>query len=136
MNAIKKQTPSGFRSLADLRPLVLALAQLREAAGLGLPLPPPLRRRPQRPGAPQGRRDGGRMNAATMLEHLLPRWQAALPAEYAPEYIEGFIRPQPPRPRGLHRPRDDAASGQTRPRAEKPGGVRGLRPARRARAEA
>jgi hypothetical protein len=32
------------------------------------------------------------MNAATMLEHLLPRWQAALPAEYAPEYIEGFIR--------------------------------------------
>ncbi len=41
MNAIKKQTSSGFRSLADLRPLVFALAQLREAAGLGLPLPPP-----------------------------------------------------------------------------------------------
>ena len=37
------------------------------------------------------------MNAATMLEHLLPRWQAALPAEYAPEYIEGFIRRQLPR---------------------------------------
>jgi hypothetical protein len=27
-----------------------------------------------------------------MLENLLPRWRAALPAEYAPEYIEGFIR--------------------------------------------
>ena len=42
------------------------------------------------------------MNAATMLEHLLPRWQAALPAEYRAEpalALDGgadgmdFIRP-------------------------------------------
>ena len=32
------------------------------------------------------------MNPATLFENLLPRWRAALPAEYAPDYIEGFIR--------------------------------------------
>jgi hypothetical protein len=91
MKTAKNQPALGFQSLEDLRPVVLALGELREAAALGLGLPPPSDT-PQRRAAPQGRPEGGPMNAATMLEHLLPRWQAALPAEYAPEYIEGFIR--------------------------------------------
>jgi hypothetical protein len=32
------------------------------------------------------------MSAAMMLDKLLARWRAALPAEYSPEYIDGFIR--------------------------------------------
>ena len=32
------------------------------------------------------------MNAAAILDKLLPRWRAALPAEYSPEYVDGFIR--------------------------------------------
>lgn len=41
MNTTEKTTPPGFQSLADLRALVLAHGELREAAALGLPLPPP-----------------------------------------------------------------------------------------------
>ncbi len=41
MNTTQKTTPPGFQSLADLRALVLAHGELREAAALGLPLPPP-----------------------------------------------------------------------------------------------
>ncbi len=41
MNTTQKTTTPGFQSLEDLRPLVLAHGQLREAAALGLPLPPP-----------------------------------------------------------------------------------------------
>ncbi len=40
MNTTKKHAASGFQSLEDIRPLVLAHGQLREAAGLGLRLPP------------------------------------------------------------------------------------------------
>ena len=40
MNTTQKTTPPGFQSLADLRALVLAYGELREAAALGLPLPP------------------------------------------------------------------------------------------------
>lgn len=41
MNTTQKTTTPGFQSLEDLRALVLAHGALREAAGLGLRLPPP-----------------------------------------------------------------------------------------------
>ncbi len=41
MNTTQKTTTPGFQSLEDLRALVRAHGELREAAGLGLPLPPP-----------------------------------------------------------------------------------------------
>lgn len=31
------------------------------------------------------------MNAAVVLDKLLPRWRASLPADYSPEYIDGFL---------------------------------------------
>ena len=41
MNTTQKTTTPGFQSLEDLRALVRAHGELREAAALGLPLPPP-----------------------------------------------------------------------------------------------
>lgn len=41
MNTTQKTTTPGFQSLEDLRALVRAHGELREAAGLGLRLPPP-----------------------------------------------------------------------------------------------
>ncbi|MBK7828377.1 SNF2-related protein [Nannocystis sp.] len=32
------------------------------------------------------------MNAATVLDKLLPRWRASLPADYSAEYVDGFVR--------------------------------------------
>lgn len=41
MNTTQKTASPRFQSLEDLRPLVLAYGELRDAAALGLPLPPP-----------------------------------------------------------------------------------------------
>ena len=41
MKTAENKPAARFQSLADLRPLVLAHGELREAAALGLPLPPP-----------------------------------------------------------------------------------------------
>jgi hypothetical protein len=41
MNTAENKPVPGFQSLEDLRALVLAHGELREAAALGLPLPPP-----------------------------------------------------------------------------------------------
>jgi hypothetical protein len=41
MKTAENKPAPGFQSLEDLRPLVLAHGELREAAALGLPLPPP-----------------------------------------------------------------------------------------------
>ena len=41
MNTTQKTTTPGFQSLEDLRALVRAHGELREASGLGLRLPPP-----------------------------------------------------------------------------------------------
>ncbi len=41
MKTAENKSASGFQSLEDLRALVLTHGELREAAGLGLPLPPP-----------------------------------------------------------------------------------------------
>lgn len=59
MNTTQKTTTPGFQSLADLRALVLALGELREAAALGLSLPPPSdtgNASPRRKGARKGAR--------------------------------------------------------------------------------
>lgn len=41
MKTAENKPAAGFQSLEDLRALVLAHGELREAAALGLPLPPP-----------------------------------------------------------------------------------------------
>ncbi|MBA3547653.1 MAG: hypothetical protein H0T76_14305 [Nannocystis sp.] len=41
MKTAENKSASGFQSLEDLRALVLAHGELREAAALGLSLPPP-----------------------------------------------------------------------------------------------
>lgn len=55
MNTTQKTATPGFQNLADLRLLVLALGELREAAALGLQLLPPSdtgHALPRRKGAP------------------------------------------------------------------------------------